>query len=238
MSGPPDRAGTDASTSTVTTPAPRRLPQGELIALLAVLMATVAFSMDAMLPALPEIAAALTPQDVNRAQLILTSFMAGMGVGTLFAGPISDAIGRKRAMGIGFAIYLAAAAAALFANSLEWLLAARFVQGLGASGPRIVGTALVRDLYQGREMARITSIVMMIFILVPALAPSIGVLFSDAFGWHGVFGAFLVFGAAGAVNVHLNFLLGVLRVQQQELRHDGVRHLRLDGRAHKNNPVF
>ena len=111
--------------------APRRLPQGELIAMLAFLFATVAFSIDAMLPALPELAADLTPQDVNRAQLILTAFVAGMGLGTLFAGPVSDAIGRRPAMAIGFSIYLAAAAAAIFAPSLELLLAARFVQGLG-----------------------------------------------------------------------------------------------------------
>lgn len=174
-----------------------RLPQAELIAMLALLFATVAFSMDAMLPALPEIAASLTPQNVNRAQLILTSFMAGMGVGTLVAGPISDAIGRKPAMAIGFTIYLLGAVAALFANSLELLLAARFVQGLGASGPRIVGTALVRDLYQGREMARITSIVMMVFMIVPAVAPSLGMVFSRALGWHGVFYAFIAFGLTG-----------------------------------------
>lgn len=177
--------------------APRRLPQGELIAMLAFLFATVAFSIDAMLPALPELAADLTPQDVNRAQLILTAFVAGMGLGTLFAGPVSDAIGRRPAMAIGFSIYLAAAAAAIFAPSLELLLAARFVQGLGAAGPRIVGTALVRDLYQGREMARITSFVMMVFMIVPALAPSIGQLFIWAAGWQGVFAGFLIFGAIG-----------------------------------------
>lgn len=175
----------------------RRLPQGELIAMLAFLFATVAFSMDAMLPALPEIAAQLTPTDVNRAQLILTSFMAGMGLGTLFAGPVSDAIGRKPAMGIGFAVYLAASAVALFVNSLELLLAARFLQGLGAAAPRIVGTALVRDLYSGREMARITSFVMMVFMIVPALAPLVGTGFIALMGWHGVFLGFLLFGSIG-----------------------------------------
>ena len=183
--------------STFTATAARRLPQGELIALLAFLFATVAFSIDAMLPALPQIAAELSPDDVNRAQLILTSFVAGMGLGTLFAGPISDAIGRKPAMAIGFGIYLAAAAAALFAHSLETLLVIRFVQGLGAAGPRIVGTALVRDMYEGREMARITSFIMMVFMIVPAVAPSIGLAFIHFMGWQGVFGGFLLFGATG-----------------------------------------
>ncbi len=183
--------------TTDTVQASRRLPQGELIAMLAFLFATVAFSMDAMLPALPEIAAQLTPDDVNRAQLILTSFMAGMGLGTLFAGPVSDAIGRKPAMAIGFAIYLAASAVALFVNSLELLLAARFAQGLGAAAPRIVGTALVRDLYSGREMARITSFIMMVFMIVPALAPLIGMGFITLMGWHGVFIGFILFGGIG-----------------------------------------
>jgi DHA1 family bicyclomycin/chloramphenicol resistance-like MFS transporter len=176
----------------------RRLPLPEFIAMLAFLFATIAFSMDAMLPALPKIAADLTPDNVNRAQLILTSFVAGMGLGTLFAGPISDALGRKRTITLGFGIYIAATIAALYADSLEFLLIARFIQGIGASGPRIVGLALVRDLYQGREMARITSFVMMIFITVPAIAPSIGAGIISISNWHGVFIAFIAFGLIGA----------------------------------------
>lgn len=177
----------------------RRLPMPEFIAMLAFLFATIAFSIDAMLPALPEIAEQLTPDNVNRAQLILTAFVAGMGVGTLFAGPISDAIGRKPAITLGFAIYLTATVAAIFARSIEMLLIARFVQGLGAAGPRIVGLALVRDLYEGREMARITSFVMMVFILIPAMAPSIGTGMIWLAGWHGVFIGFLVFALIGCI---------------------------------------
>lgn len=180
-----------------------RLSLPEFISMLAFLFATVAFSIDAMLPALPQIAAQLSPGDVNRAQLVLTSFMAGMGLGTLFAGPISDALGRKRAITLGFAIYIAATIAGLVAQSLELLLVARFVQGLGASAPRIVGLALVRDLYQGREMARITSFVMMVFILVPAMAPLLGAGFIRLAGWHGVFGAFLIFALIGMLWLNL-----------------------------------
>ncbi|PZO66542.1 MAG: multidrug MFS transporter [Paracoccus denitrificans] len=172
----------------------RRLKQPELIAMLAAVFATVAFSIDAMLPALPQIAAELTPTDVNRAQLILTVFTAGMGIGTLFTGPISDAIGRKPTILFGFGIYLLAAIGAAFAQSLEMLLFARFVQGLGAAAPRVVGTALIRDMYQGRDMARITSFVMMVFMIVPALAPSIGQGFIYFLGWRGVFLAFVLFG--------------------------------------------
>lgn len=181
----------------------RRLPMPEFISMLAFLFATIAFSIDAMLPALPQIGAELTPDNINRAQLILTVFVAGMGAGTLFAGPISDAIGRKRAITIGFAIYAAATVAALFANSLEMLLIARFVQGLGAAGPRIVALALVRDLYEGREMARITSFVMMVFIIIPALAPSIGAGMIWLAGWHGVFLGFLLFALIGCTWLNL-----------------------------------
>ncbi|WP_374300516.1 multidrug effflux MFS transporter [Paracoccus sp. (in: a-proteobacteria)] len=176
----------------------RRLPLPEFVAMLAFLFATVAFSIDAMLPALPDIAAQLTPGNVNRAQLILTAFMAGMGLGTLFAGPLSDAMGRKSAIFLGTGIYIAATIAAIFANSIEFLLAARFVQGLGASGPRIIGLALIRDLYSGREMARISSFVMMVFIMIPALAPSIGAGIIWFSGWQGVFGAFILFALVGA----------------------------------------
>ncbi len=169
------------------------MPQKEFIALLAMLFAIVSFSIDGMLPALPQIARELTPDDVNRAQLIITSFVLGMGIGTLFAGPISDTIGRRPAIFGGVAIYILGSILASLTHSLDLLLAARLLQGLGAAGPRIVTLAMVRDLYSGRNMARIVSFAMMIFTLVPAIAPSIGALIIAGFGWRGIFGAVIVF---------------------------------------------
>ncbi|WP_230382914.1 multidrug effflux MFS transporter [Paracoccus shanxieyensis] len=189
--------------SETTSPAAARQSQPEFIAMLAVIFAVIAFSIDSMLPALPEIAQVLTPENVNRAQLVLTAFVAGMGLGLFFAGPLSDAYGRKRVITLGFGIYALAAIAAVFAQSLEMLLVARFVQGLGAAGPRIVSLALVRDLYQGREMARITSFVMMIFILIPAVAPSIGAGVIHLVGWRGVFGSFVVLALIGSLWLNL-----------------------------------
>ena len=174
------------------------LSRPEFVAMIAVLFATLAFSIDAMLPALPQIAAELSPEDVNKAQLVLTAFVMGMGAGTLLAGPISDAIGRKITISFGIGLYMIGAVLAIFAQSLELLLAARVVQGLGAAAPRIVSLALVRDLYSGRRMAQITSFVMMIFILVPAVAPSVGALIIAGFGWRAIFVAFILFALMGA----------------------------------------
>ncbi|REF68611.1 DHA1 family bicyclomycin/chloramphenicol resistance-like MFS transporter [Paracoccus versutus] len=181
----------------------RGQPLPEFIAMLALIFAVIAFSIDSMLPALPEIAATLTPQNVNRAQLVLTSFVGGLGLGLLVGGPLSDALGRKPVITAGFALYALAAVAAIFADSLDLLLAARFVQGIAAAAPRIVALAMVRDLYQGREMARITSFVMMVFILVPAVAPSIGAVVIHFVGWRGVFGSFVVLALIGSLWLNL-----------------------------------
>lgn len=179
------------------------LSMPEFTAMLAMLFATIAFSIDAMLPALPQIAAELTPDRINSAQLVLTSFVLGMGVGTFLSGPISDATGRKVAITAGFAIYMVAAVVAARAQTLESLLIARFVQGLGAAGPRIVALAMVRDIYSGREMARVTSFVMMVFILIPAFAPAIGQGIIAMTGWRGVFWAFVLFGLVAAIWLNL-----------------------------------
>ncbi len=181
----------------------RRLPLPEFIAMMALVSAVVAFSIDSMLPALPDMAAAMTPDDVNRAQLILSAFMAGMGLGTFFAGPLSDAIGRKRTLTIGFTIYALAALGAIFTDTLNQMLVLRFIMGFGAAAPRIATMALVRDLYQGREMARLTSFVAMVFILIPAIAPMLGAQVIALFGWHGVFGSFVVLALIGGLWVNI-----------------------------------
>jgi DHA1 family bicyclomycin/chloramphenicol resistance-like MFS transporter len=170
-----------------------RLSQGEFIALIAMLFATIALSIDAMLPALPEIARTLSPDDPNRAQLVITSFVFGMGLGTLLAGPLSDRFGRKPVILAGSALYCMAALVCWLAESLDVLLAARVIMGIGAAGPRTVSIAIVRDLYQGREMARIMSFAMMIFTIVPAIAPLMGQGVMALADWHAIFLVYLAF---------------------------------------------
>lgn len=165
----------------------KRLSRAEFIALMAMIFATIAMSIDAMLPALPEIAASMTPDDPNRAQLVVGTFFIGMAIGTIFGGPLSDAYGRKPIMILGCVIYAIAAIVCYFAESFELFLLARVVQGIGASGPRTVSMAMVRDLYSGRDMAQIMSITMMIFMIFPAIAPLMGQFVMVFAGWHAIF---------------------------------------------------
>ncbi|WP_412505015.1 MFS transporter [Roseovarius sp. SYSU LYC5161] len=167
--------------------------RAEFVALMAMLVATVAFSIDAMLPAMSLIAQELSPDAPNRAQLIVTGFVLGMGTGTFLAGPLSDSFGRKPVIIAGASLYVLAAALAALAPSLELLIAARVFQGLGASAARVVPLAIVRDMALGREMARIVSFIMMVFTLVPAVAPLAGDGIMALTGWRGIFGGFVLF---------------------------------------------
>lgn len=167
--------------------------------MMAMLFAVIAFSIDSMLPALPRIGAELSPDSPNRAQLIIMSFVMGMGIATFFTGSISDAFGRKPVILIGTALYILGAALAWAAPSLELMLLARFIQGVGGSGPRVVAMAIVRDLYSGRDMARIVSFIMLVFMLVPAAAPLLGQGIMAIAGWRGIFAAFVIFALIAAI---------------------------------------
>lgn len=170
----------------------KKLAFPEFVLLIACLFSLIAFGTDAMLPAFGKIAEDLNTQNVNRVQLILAAFFLGTGVGQLVAGPLSDSIGRKPVLLGGLGIFIATSFWAAGTQSLEMLLAARFAQGLGVSAPRTVGMALVRDLYAGRQMARVVSLAMMMFVLVPAVAPLIGQGIMLAFGWRAIFLSFVV----------------------------------------------
>jgi len=177
----------------------RPIPVVEFVAMMALLFSTIAFATDAMLPGLPTIVADLTPINPNRAQLVISSFMLGMGLGTFVAGPLSDSVGRKMVVNIGLALFILGSVTAYFATNLETLLMARVLQGAGAAGPRIAPLAIIRDLFEGRKMAQITSFVMMVFMLVPAAAPAVGTLIIEQWNWRAIFVAFVMFAFVGAV---------------------------------------
>ncbi|WP_305858098.1 multidrug effflux MFS transporter [Balneatrix alpica] len=177
----------------MTSPSPRpALSTREFIALFALMMSLTAMSIDAILPALPAIATDLAIDDANSVQLTISMLIFGMAFGEILFGPLSDAIGRKKAIYLGIAIYCLGSLLAIFAHSLEMLLLGRVVQGLGVSGPKIASRALIRDQFSGNAMARITSFIMVVFILTPMLAPAIGQAILWIGSWRSIFLAFLL----------------------------------------------
>ena len=164
----------------------------EFIALVAVLTALVAMSIDTMLPALGTMASELGSNHPNDRQYIILGFFGGMMFGTLLFGPISDSVGRKPTIFAGLAFYMAGALVCMFSTSFPMLIFGRILQGFGAASPRIVSMAMVRDGAAGAEMARVMSFVMSIFMLVPILAPSIGQLVLFVATWRVIFTGFVV----------------------------------------------
>ncbi|ANK82823.1 MAG: MFS transporter [Rhizobiales bacterium NRL2] len=167
----------------------------EFVTMMALLTSMVALSIDTVLPALPVMGRDLGVADVTDNQLIVTVLFAGLGLGQLIYGPLSDSIGRKPAIYIGIAIFLAGCLASLFAPDFETMLVGRALQGLGAASARIVTIAVVRDRFAGRGMAQVMSFIMAVFILVPILAPMVGQGILFAGDWHLIFVFFI--GLAG-----------------------------------------
>ncbi len=180
-----------AKTGAVVTKAKTTPSFVEFVIIVSMMMSLTALSIDAMLPALPQIGRDLSVATPNDRQLVVSLFFLGLAVGQLFFGPLSDKTGRKPAIYAGFAIYLLGSLTALFSGSFAILLAGRILQGIGISSPRAVTLALVRDRYEGRIMARVMSFVMTIFILVPMVAPSLGQALLNLAGWRSIFGGFI-----------------------------------------------
>lgn len=169
------------------------LPFAEFVALIAVMMALTALSIDIMLPALPELGAALGVSSENDRQLVVIVYVVGFSLGQIIYGPLSDRYGRKPALLAGFGIYIAASAAAILANSFDTLLVARALQGIGAASPRVMALAIVRDVFSGRQMARVMSLAMSLFIIIPVFAPAIGQGLMALGDWQTPFDLLLVF---------------------------------------------
>jgi len=160
----------------------------EFVALITALMATGALAIDVMLPAFPEIRQefGMSP-DSTKVAWLLTAFFLGMAIGPWLYGPISDRYGRRRPLYVGLVLYVAAGALASVASTWALLVFARFLWGVAAASPRSLATAMIRDRYQGSEMARLMSMIMAVFLLVPIIAPSIGAGLIALFPWRTVF---------------------------------------------------
>jgi DHA1 family bicyclomycin/chloramphenicol resistance-like MFS transporter len=166
----------------------------EFVALMALMTSLVALSIDAMLPALSQIGSDLGVSDHRDTHLIVSLFFIGMAFGQLYYGPLSDDKGRRYAIISGLIVFALGSLVCMFAESLEVLLIGRVIQAFGVSGPRIAALAVIRDKYEGEAMARVMSFIMMVFILVPMLAPSFGQAILFIFTWRHIFSSFLVVG--------------------------------------------
>ena len=194
MDGP---SNPDEMTPNVVVPSPHAgIGFREFVAMIAAMMAMMALGIDTMLPALPAIGHSLGVSDENERQWIITSFVLGFGIATIVYGPLSDRYGRKRLMLGGMAGYAVCCIGIVFAPSFAVLLTLRVLQGASIAATRVVATSMVRDCYGGRQMARVMSLAMMIFLAVPVLAPSIGQLIMLVFPWRGLFLALAAFSIA------------------------------------------
>lgn len=164
----------------------------EFVALMAFMTSLVALSIDAMLPALAQIGEALGTRDPQQTHLIISLFFFGMAFGQLYYGPVSDARGRRYVILSGLLVFAVGTLVCMFAESMTVMLIGRVIQAFGVSGPRIAALAVIRDQYAGEAMARVMSFIMMVFILVPMIAPIVGqgvLLFAS---WQHIFTLFLV----------------------------------------------
>lgn len=175
------------------------LPLSEFVILMALLMSMVAMSIDAILPAMGALGQALGQHAPQSLQQVITMVFAGLAIGQLLYGPLSDQIGRKPAIFFGLALFILGSLMSWAAESFTVMLAGRFLQGFGVAGPRIVMVALIRDLYEGRAMARIMSIIMGVFIFVPTIAPILGQAILVTAGWRAIFFALILLGLIGGL---------------------------------------
>ncbi|MGO4452314.1 multidrug effflux MFS transporter [Phyllobacterium sp. TAF24] len=168
----------------------------EFIGMMAMLMAINALAIDIMLPGLQQIGASLGVTNENHRQYVISAYLLGFSISQLFYGPISDRFGRRKPLLFGLAVYVIAATSAAFVPSFASLLFFRLIQGIGSAATRVITISIVRDVYGGRQMAEVMSLIMMVFMIVPVIAPGTGqavMIFGD---WHLIFIFMAVIAAA------------------------------------------
>ena len=154
----------------------------EFIAMIALVTSLGALSIDAVMPAFDSIAEDLSIE-LDERYWVISSLILGMSFGQLIYGPWSDHSGRRKPMIVGLLVFIFGTILSWLADSFELFIAGRILQGIGSSAPRVITTAIVRDIYSGREMAKILSFILSIFIITPMLAPSIGQVILNLGDW-------------------------------------------------------
>ena len=165
---------------------PTLVARRSFILTLGLLTAVAALTIDMSLPAIPEMVRALAT-NLPKGQLIVGAFMLGMACGQIPAGLFSDRLGRLPVLYAGMSLFALAATVAALAQSIEVMLAARFVQGFGGASAVVLSRAIVRDISSGKDAAKLMSLMTMIFTVAPVVAPSIGALLVAQWGWRAPF---------------------------------------------------
>lgn len=169
------------------------ISEREMIVLMALLMSLQAFGIDAMLPALGQMAEEMSAGGNDR-QLVISSYFLGAGIGAFFPGAFADRFGRRPVLAVGLIAYIVLSLACALISNFWVLVGLRVVQGICCAGLSVVPAAIVRDHVGGDRMARLMSLIMMIFLLVPILAPAIGQGIMMVAGWRAIFGAMALMG--------------------------------------------
>ncbi|MFT3965813.1 MAG: multidrug effflux MFS transporter [Sphingobium sp.] len=175
------------------------IPFREFVALVAALMAINALGIDSMLPALPHIAHSLGLATENQQQWVVSAYIIGMGASQILFGPLADRYGRRAPVLFCLVLYAVMSLFASVASSFAMMIVARVLQGMGAAGTRVISVAMVRDRYEGREMARVMSLAFIVFLAVPMLAPAVGSLVMLVAPWRSIFHVLAGFAAFVAI---------------------------------------
>ena len=179
-------------------PAPheRTIHPAAFVALMALLMSLQALAIDAMLPALGQIATDLKTSDPNDRQLVVGIFLMAAGAFSLIPGALADRFGRRPVLFAGLIVYCLMSLLCALAESFPALIGARILQALGSAGLAVLPAAIVRDRFGGDRMARMLSTISVVFMLVPILAPSLGQLILLTASWRWIFVAMAVLAVA------------------------------------------
>ena len=216
----------------------RQKSEFEFIVIMAALMSLVSLAIDALLPAMTNIGDTIGITDATNNQLLITMIFLGLGFGQLISGPLSDSYGRKPIIYIGFIVFVFASLICVFSTSLEMMIVGRILQGIGLSAPRTISIAMIRDRFSGNYMAKVMSFVVAIFILVPVVAPALGKIMLDLYGWQSIFYSQLLFGLA--------VMLWLWKRQPETLKKENKRDFKLalliaglrEFIKHKNAVIF
>ena len=159
----------------------------ELIILLSAMLAINSFAIDITLPAMDFILKDFHINIANKQHYIITIYLFGYSIAQIIWGPVSDRFGRRTPLLLGLILYVVTSILCIYTSSFFWFLFLRFWQGIGAAASRVLCNAIVRDLYGGEKMAQVLSIVTMIFMLAPVVAPALGQLLLLKFAWRALF---------------------------------------------------